>query len=401
MVSTKEGFSQHSKEFLSQFEKSYKNKEITSIKPLLSDSLMVGIYSNPEASRLVEGIITKYMELEKLELIKEKKSKKTTELTVKCQFKNEPIINSTIILDKNDKIVRFKFFDEIYGINVNGQASKLVVTLPFEFIDNRIVIKVKVNNYNKELKILFDTGADGMGLKKSVADSIDLKINEQKQTNVVGGKTSIELSKNNVLWFDTLRVDKQTIAIFPEMEGNVDGLLGGNLIRKFITEINFDKSVINLYNFGEMKYPKNGSFVPLTFQGIPSITCTGFLNNDKAFTGNYVFDTGAAYPIIFFGQYVKTANLMTNFDIKYRGQTYSMGHASETVNGIVKYINLGKWRINNFTGTLQQPLANQNSPFKQPNGSFGIDLIKRFNCYINIYNREYYLLPNNSYNKPF
>jgi len=282
-----------------------------------------------------------------------------------------------------------------------AQESKPVAIIPFEFRNDRIIVKLKINDSNRVLNMLFDTGADGLGIKKEIADAIGLKETRRQQAQVVGGSSEIILSAGNTLHFDTLQIKNQNIGIFPSYRDDLDGLFGANLLRYFITYIDFDHSVINLYRFGKITYPSGGTKIPLDYNtGIPGLKAKVKLNNGKVVLANFHFDTGAAYPLIFFGPSVKQNELDKDFAIQFKSTTYSLGHETATLNGIIDLLELGDYKVPHFTGTLQGYIDGMAFIGTNNDGSLGIKIISKFNCFINLPAKEFYMIPNKSFNNP-
>ena len=283
-----------------------------------------------------------------------------------------------------------------------GQQQKPVAIIPFEFRNDKIIVNLKINDSDRVLKMLFDTGADGVGIKKEVADAIGLKETRRQKAQVVGGSTEIVISAGNTLHFDTLQIKNQNIGIFPAYQDDLDGLFGANLLRNFITFIDFDHSVINLYPFGPITYPQGGSKIPLDYSaGIPGIKAKVKLNSGKEIMANFHFDTGASYPLIFFGPSVRRNELDKDFKIQIKSSTFSLGHETPTVSGIIDSLKLGNYQVAHFTGTLQGYNDGMADIGKDNDGSLGINIISKFNCYINVPAKEFYLIPNKTYNNPF
>jgi predicted aspartyl protease len=283
-----------------------------------------------------------------------------------------------------------------------AQESIPVASIPFEFRNDQIVVKLKINDSDRVLNMLFDTGADGVGMKKEVADAIGLKESRKQQTQVVGAITEIVISSGNTLRFDTLQIKNQNIGIFPNYKDDLDGLFGANLLRNYITHIDFDNSVINLYRFGPITYPEGGCKIPLDYKtGLPGIEAKVKLNSGKEILAHLHFDTGANYPLIFFGPSVKKNELEKDFKVQFRSTTVSLGHSTPTLNGIFDWLALGNYRVPHFTGTLQEYDAQSGNWGHDTDGSLGIDIISKFNCFINLPAKEFYILPNKSYDYPF
>jgi hypothetical protein len=282
-----------------------------------------------------------------------------------------------------------------------SQESKPVASIPFVFRNDRIIVQLKINDNDRVLNMLFDTGADGVGMKKEVADAIGLKEGRKQQTQVVGATTEIVISSGNTLRFDTLQIKNQNIGIFPNYKDDLDGLFGANLIRNFITFIDFDRSVISLYRFGTFTYPEGGCKIPLDYKsGLPEIDSRVKLNSGKEIVAHLYFDAGANYPLIFFGPGVKKNELDKDFKVQFRSTTVSLGHQTPTINGVIDWLDLGTYRITQFTGTLQSYDPQMENWGQGIDGSLGIDIISKFNCFINLQKMELYLIPNLSFNYP-
>ncbi len=73
-----------------------------------------------------------------------------------------------------------------------------------------------------------------MAIRRSLADSIGLKVSHSQEASVVGGRKTVQISADNVLRLsDSLSLKKQNIAIFERVRNGTDGIIGLNLIRKY------------------------------------------------------------------------------------------------------------------------------------------------------------------------
>lgn len=282
--------------------------------------------------------------------------------------------------------------------------SKPVTTIPFEMVNGSIVLKVKINQSGKTLRLLFDTGADGMAVDKSLADSLGLKVTRSNNASVVGGNMKIEVSDGNEVHLESGFVLKnQGIAIFPQMRDHLDGLIGNTMTRGYVTKVDFNKYELSLYEFDNYEYEKGGTVVPITVpSGLFIIPGNVEIAAGKSYTGNFVFDSGASYNLICFRPFVRQNKLLTSgFVSEYHASTVSMGVASPTFNG----------KANSFSFTNTQAIKNlpitlmagggQNENWSPGfDGSIGMGIISRYNFTINRKKNEIYLMPNHSYNYP-
>ncbi|MDR3297399.1 MAG: aspartyl protease family protein, partial [Prevotellaceae bacterium] len=60
-------------------------------------------------------------------------------------------------------------------------AQRMVI--PFERDSSSIVVHLQLNNSQRSLRFLFDTGADGMALRKSLADSLGIEPTRQNDVS--------------------------------------------------------------------------------------------------------------------------------------------------------------------------------------------------------------------------
>ncbi|ATL45788.1 hypothetical protein COR50_00670 [Chitinophaga caeni] len=383
-------------QIVDQLEASIQSKQFDSIKPYLGEHFSVGAYSRPSADGMYQQVINKYHELESLSLVSENKD--LHQLEVKYQYKDQDPSISIIQLDQKGKIDRIELFDQLYGLHLN-KASKPIGNIPFELVDKKIVVQVHINNHPKVLNMLFDTGADGIGLKKAVADEIGLKVSRQQNTSVVGGTTQVSISSNNTLQLnDKVSLDRQNIAIFPQYDGTLDGLFGGNVMRDYIVCIDFDAKLLRLYTFGKFDYPAGGSIVPMHFTGTASIETAVNIRGQQSMA-NLTFDTGAGYDIILFGPFVKEHHLLDRFRVESYSTNISFGHTTKTSIGRIDTVMIGNKQLYYPTGTLQH-YTDGDEKWSHGDGSLGINIIKQFNVYLNAGSKEFYFVPNQQFGYP-
>ncbi|MEI7423264.1 MAG: aspartyl protease family protein [Prolixibacteraceae bacterium] len=365
--------SQPSAELAKILESAVKQHDPSIIKPYLSADFRVHVYVMPQAYGILANI-----------------------------FKSDKVLGKfeyDLALDSLGKIKRIKYLDQLYGLDTDKESA-LVANIPFVFRDKKIIVKMKLNDSPRVLSMLFDTGADGVGMKKETADAVGLVETRKQQTSIVGASTEIVISAGNTLKFDSLQIKNQNIGIFPSYLDDLDGLFGANFLHNYITYIDFDNSVIRLYSLGSFKYPEGGSFVPMVYDtGLPGVVSKVKLNSGKEITGKFHFDTGAGYPLILFSPFVGKNDLEKDFKIQSRSVNNSFGHQTPTVLGIFDHLQIGKFSIPHFTGTLQSSDGKENWTVSG-DGSLGMDIIKKFNCIINVLDLKIYLIPNKSFTDP-
>jgi len=306
----------------------------------------------------------------------------------------------------------YLFFLLMLGFGVSyGQTetsgnipSKLLVKVPFETEHGSIILKVKINNSSKVLRLLFDTGADGMAISQSLADSIGLKITRKQNASVVGGHMEIQVSDGNTIHLDDFEVKNQGIAVFKEMHKDLDGIIGNSIARRYITKVDYDNKELSLYNFGDYQYEKEGASIPFTMpSGLFIIPGALSITTEPVHTGDFVFDTGASYSLICFRPFVKKNKLLVSgFKAEYNGSTTSMGMTTPTFGGRAATFSFSNMPvIKNMPVTLVAGGGQSESWNPGFDGSIGVRLISRYNFTINMQKKEIHFSPNKTYSYPY
>lgn len=371
------------------------------LKSLAAD-FSVGAYSHQTAVSCLKTIASRYScDSIRLKGIQEIGGKQ--QLRLQLYPKGKAPVETAAYADKEFKLLYLDLFDQLYGMN-RYQASKLVAKIPFETEHGSIILKVKINGSRQPLRLLFDTGADGIALKSSLADSIGIKHSAEQNASVVGGQMKIKISEGNVLHFGDFEWKDQRIALFEEMGKGTDGIIGNGLAKRYITKVDFDLKEISLYDFGDYKYPQAGVAVPVSVpSGLFIIPGVLGIVPGQSFPGSFVFDSGAAYQLICFRPFVKQNRLLVGgFKPEYHSSTTSMGISTPTFSGKAATFAFSKMpEIKNMPISLMAG-GGQSEDWKPGfDGSIGIRLISRYNFTINLQSKEIYFSPNKSYAFPY
>jgi hypothetical protein len=393
---------QDGKQLAQNLQQALLQKSITPLEAKLAENFSIGAYTNNAAKRLLQGLTEKYP-CDSIVYIKESTIKNLNKVDIKVYRTGNTALSSAIYADLTGKILYIDLFDQLYGMN-RYKESKLRAKIPFEVIDNAIVLTLRLNNNTRPLKFLFDTGADGMAISEALADTLGLKSNRKQNVSVVGGSMQISISEKNDVHLDTFVLKNQTIALFKDLHKGTDGLIGNVMTKQYITKVDFDKKELSLYDFGTYTYETAGTSIPITTpEGLFIIPGTVEVTPDKANVGEFVFDTGAAYNLICFRPFVKQNKLLVSgFKAEYHGSTTSMGMSTPTYSGRAKSFSFAQMpKISNLPITLMAGGGQSESWNPGFDGSIGIRLISRYNFTINLQEKEIHLSPNQNFNKPF
>lgn len=282
-------------------------------------------------------------------------------------------------------------------------AAALKVKIPFETDNGAIILSVKINGSQRPLRLLFDTGADGMALSQDLADSIGLKVSRKQKASVVGGSMDIAVSEGNVVHLGSFDLPDQSIAIFKELHKGTDGIIGNTIARSYVTKVDFDKKELALYDFDGYEYEQKGTVVPISIpSGLFIIPGSLAIVTGQAHPAEFVFDTGAAYQLICFRPFVKKNRLLVSgFKPEYHGSTSSMGVTTPTFSGKAASFSFSNMPlIKEMPVTLMAGGGQSEDWIPGFDGSIGARLISRYNFTINLKKKEIQLVANKSYDYP-
>ena len=242
-----------------------------------------------------------------------------------------------------------------FQISVNSQDP--IETIPFKLAHNLIFIEVQINNFEKPLNFLFDTGAGITVIETNIAAQLSLKINGESKISTSGKSLISEESTAN-----TVRIGKKVTLeninlilmdlnhLSTYLNTTIDGVIGYDLLHKFVTETNIDRQVFRFYEPNTFAYKGNSEPIKLTtlesnLFGI-LINVTPKHGHDQI-TLNFEIDTGAQNYLTFHNMTVKKHNLIN----KNKKQKFKKGFGADptittNIRSKVKTVSFGgkKWR---------------------------------------------------------
>jgi len=212
--------------------------------------------------------------------------------------------------------MRFKFnalalivFLLVYGLCFSQDKFRIVQgqdshSVPFKLIYNLIVLPIEVNG--SELNFLLDTGvANSIMFNLSAEDSLKLRDMEKIRLRGLGEGGYIDAikSSNNTFKFGKVVNTSHMIYLIPgnefelssHMGINVNGIIGGDLFRDFIVDINYTSKRIKFYNPESYIYKKCKKCETLDleiYREKPYITINVQSDNEESIPVKLLIDSG-------------------------------------------------------------------------------------------------------------
>lgn len=290
--------------------------------------------------------------------------------------------------------------------------DKVSQKINFEFAANLIVIPVEVNGV--ELSFVLDTGVSKPILfNLTENDSLDLKNTKTFYLHGLGADGKIEALKSSYNRFkigDAVGSNQDLYVVFdsdinftPRLGVVVHGIIGYDVFRDFVVEINYSSKYIRLHkpDVFKPKISKKWQSIPLeVHNNKPYLNATVTLGNSSEDV-KLLMDTGSSDALWLFEN--KEKGLIPNDSLFFRD--YLGKGLSGSVYGKrskVKSFQLSNYNLMNVNVAYPDSLSvDVNKIHKGRNGSVGGDILKRYNMYVDYSNEKLYLKKNNYYKKPF
>ncbi len=292
---------------------------------------------------------------------------------------------------------------------VKGKPSEKV---KFNLVNNLIVIPVEING--SKLSFILDTGVSKSVLfSLSDQDSIQLNNVSEISINGLGDGEPLKAlsSKGNFFRINNLENHDQMLYVVldkgfnlsPAMGIPVHGIIGYDLFRDFIVEINYGTKNILFYHPEFYNYKRNKGFETLPLEIINQramIKGDVFLEDETKVEVNLMLDTGSGDAVWLFPDEEKDIRLPDkNFeDFLGRGLSGSIfGKRTK-----IRRLQIGSYSLEDAKAAFpDMDFFKKIKGLDGRNGSLGGEVLKRFNIILDYPNNRIALRRNKYFNAPF
>ena len=174
----------------------------------------------------------------------------------------------------------------------------------FELDGNRPVIAVKVNNDQRPLRFVLDTGSGITVISQETAKRLRVKsITKGGFAKGIGGDGRFEIVYGFLRSIDIGAASVRDVPVyirkFHSEQGAVDGYIGLAMISKFLTTIDYGNSTFSLMRRDDPRAVADPASLALPLR----LTSSGFLSGQVQIEGidpslNFIVDTGASVSVI-------------------------------------------------------------------------------------------------------
>jgi len=282
----------------------------------------------------------------------------------------------------------------------------------FEFISNLIIIPLEINNVT--LSFLLDTGVSRPILfNLTERDSLELKDTKSFYLRGLGGDGQLKALKSSYNRFkignavstnqDLYVVYDKTINFTSRLGVLVHGIIGYDVFKDFVVEINYNAKYIRLHkpNSFRPKSSKKWKTLPIIIhKRKPYLEAEVTIDTIKK-PIKLLIDTGSSDALWLFED--KEYGLIPKKDLVFvdylgKGLSGSVYGKRSRVNLFV----LSDFSLKDVNVAFPDSLSiNAAKVYKGRNGSIGSSILKRFNLFFDYTNKKLYLKKNEFFREPF
>lgn len=291
---------------------------------------------------------------------------------------------------------------------LNGKKKAVI---PFRYIHNFIILDIKLYGI-VPLQFIYDTGSEHVILfKKEYTDLLNVPYD--KRVPILGSDLSREIwaliMRNVVVEVKGLRPKPYDILVLEEDYVKLDqmvgvpisGLIGGEIFKSLIVNIDYKKSRMTLYDPHYFENPKGCSIVPIDIKSNkPYVKGTATLQDGTEVEVELLVDTGAGIPMLLHNNSHPALHLPEQF---IRGNLgMGLGGYLEGHIGRIQNMRIGNIDFPSVLAGFQDVDSTWlTDKSKSRNGIMGNEFLNRFNTWFNYTDGELLLLSYKSKPRPF
>ena len=266
-----------------------------------------------------------------------------------------------------------------------GSPAPAPASIPFQLIGSTVLLPVHIDQ-SDSLWFILDTGAEGGAVHLPRAEQLGLRFEGESEARGAGGiVNSRQLAPLDIeLGSIRLRSDHDAafplVGLAPRMGHVVDGIVGSELFRRYVVEIDYAARLLRLYEPSSFHYGGKGQRLDLTFtDSHPYVHARLDLADGREIEGRFVVDSGSSQGVILLPEFAQRESVAATVAKTVPVSGLGVGGEVASRIGRIAGLELGELRLRNPTTTLPPPgpgqFATQGSA-----GNLGGAILKKFRC---------------------
>lgn len=299
-------------------------------------------------------------------------------------------------------------YAQTIGFSLKDNAKKVII--PFESYNNLIIVPVILNKA-LPLRFILDTGVQTTILTdRTFSDILDIQYNrkltllgadgDKGVDAYIAGNVSLDLPGTQGEGQVMLVLEEDYLQLKNYLGEEVHGILGYEIFRRFIVEINYDARTITLHEPASYKPRKRFTAIPIVVENTKPYLQANLHTGDTTILAKLMIDTGASHSLLLDASSHEAIQLPE----KRINVTLGRGIGGD-INGYIGRINgisFGKFSFNSVISSFPDT-TRLGEVFKETGrqGTLGAGILRRFIVIVDYYNSKLYLRKNSQYKQDF
>ena len=288
-------------------------------------------------------------------------------------------------------------------------ATRNATTIPFELATRHVMVKVTIGQ-SRPLSFVLDTGADVAIIRTEVAKELGLKLGNTVGIGGAGAGTQTGHLVRDASWsLVGLRGFSQPLVLaIPLLELSsamgrpIDGIIGGQFIRQFVVELDYQTRQLTLHDRKSFKYDGTGETVPIElYQGHPIVSATVAPVDRAPVTRTFMLDIGSGGALILHSPFAREQNLPdpAMITVPVIGSAGAGGRTAGRI-GRVASLRIGRFTLDHPITMFSEDKA---GAFANPlfAGNIGAQIANRFRLFFDYERLQLILEPSVKFKDPF
>ena len=283
---------------------------------------------------------------------------------------------------------------------VRFSSGRSATGVPFDFVGNLILLKARVNN-SAPLWFIFDTGASSTVLDANQAKALAFKERGRIAGTGTAGTAVASRVRGVSLGFQGVELTGRTLYTLPidfisaALGLRVGGIIGNDIIREFVVEIDYASKTLNFYDPSSYRYDGSGQIFPLFVgdEGNVFVNARVEIEGREPLTGKFEVDTGSTGSLTLNTPFVKKHRLLSSITRSKQVKLGGVGGTAGAATARVRSIRLGRFELSDPVVRFSQATKGDYASASF-DGLLGGQIFSRFKVIVDLQRRRVMLEPN-------
>jgi hypothetical protein len=294
----------------------------------------------------------------------------------------------------------------LLALQVRAPAA---VTIPFDLVNHHVVVKATVNT-SRPLSFVLDTGASQAIVRSDVAKALNLTLAGGVTSRGAGPGVQAGHRVRDATWslvglegfVQPVSLALPLAELPPALGMDLDGIIGGEFIRQFVLELDYQARVIRLHDPSSFTYSGRGETLPLEFTpGGHAVVTATVTPSDTPVERKFMLDIGSGLALALHSPFVREHHLPgpQAKTIRVIGAAGAGGRSAGRL-GRVAALQIGSFTIRNPIALFSEDTAGAFADTSLA-GNIGAQVAARFRTFFDYGRRRIILEPAPTFGDPF